>query len=267
VTFRATTGGFALPRGSVVCMAGNRMEDRAGVRSLDTAFSNRCGHFELTVDHEAWLDWAAAQEPFSSTVRAFVARHPDYLCRFDPTSGAPQQPTPRTWGGLGTSFDATPAELRPVLVQGLLGYEAAQVFEAFQACLDVVPSLEAILADPDGVAIPGPRDLDRAWLFATGVADLLGGERAPAGPTPEELGRALGTVLGRLGAQGFEEVVTFSIRTAYRRITKGHRSTETALRKRFLGMIQALAANPSFSRFVVELRGAPGDGPFGAART
>ncbi|WP_005032769.1 ATP-binding protein [Holophaga foetida] len=253
ITGRTTSGGFSLPKGSVVCMAGNRLEDRAGVRSMDTAFSNRCAHFELKVDHEAWLDWAGSQKGFSPLVRAFLARHPGYLNHFDPQSPSPQQPTPRTWAGVGFALPCSPERLKGRMVQAAVGVEAAQLFQAFQAHAEVVPEASKLLENPEGVRLPSQGQLDQAWILGTALADHLTvsasvplGERDP-------MGHAVGVVLGRLAREGFEEVAVFSLRRAWRS-TEKHRHPSSGLPNlRFFSAVRTLSEMPSFQGFLEAL--------------
>ena len=250
ITGRTTSGGFCLPKGSVVCMAGNRLEDRAGVRSMDTAFSNRCAHFELLVDPEAWLDWASHQKGFSPIVRAFLARHPGYLSRFDPASPSPQQPTPRTWAGAGFALPKTPVALHGQILQGILGPESAQLFRSFQKYADVVPDMAHLLEDPKGVKVPGEGQLDQAWILATVLGDhLVTPSKTPAGQR-DPLGHAIGVVLARLARAGFEEVAIFSLRRAWRNAEKYRMGGGPVGSLRFFSAVQALSETPSFQRFL-----------------
>jgi hypothetical protein len=250
ITGRTTSGGFCLPKGSLVCMAGNRLEDRAGVRSMDTAFSNRCAHFELLVDHESWLDWAFRQQDFSPIVRAFLARHPGYLSRFDPASPSPQQPTPRTWAGAGLALPRTPEALHSHIMQSTVGVEAAQLFRSFQKHADVVPDVARLLEDPKAVKVPTEGQLDRAWILGTALSDHLVstskgrlGERDP-------LGHAVGVVLARLAKAGFEEVAIFSLRRAWRSAEKLRKGGGSLPNLRFFSAVQTLSETPSFQRFL-----------------
>ncbi len=265
ITGRTTTSGFELPKGSVVVMAGNRLEDRAGVRTLDTAFNNRCGHFELQVDTDAWLDWAQSQPDFSPIVRAFVGRHPGYLIRFNPASPHPQQATPRTWAALGLALDQAPEVLRESLALGLLGPETGQLFKAFQKHADAMPTLEQVLRNPGGLPIPDGRNLDKAWILATALSDFLcpRADQAPAQHAREDVsavGAAVGQVVCRLGEAGFEEVITFALRRAWRVIQEeATRTTKPPRAQRFLGAVRVLSTNPVFSSFAEALN-QPGAG-------
>ncbi len=250
ITGRSTSAGFALPKGSLVCMAGNRLEDRAGVRSLDTAFNNRCAHFELVVDAEAWLVWAAGQPAISPLVRAFIAAHPESLNRFDPNSTLPQQPTPRTWEGLGRALHGGTFESAP-LAHGLVGPEMGRIFNAFAAQADVLPRREELLRDPEGIALPKAGELDRAWILSTHLVDHLT-QDADEGADP--MGCAVATVLGRLATAGYEEVAVFTLRRAWRRIdAERDKAAPLPLRKRFFQAMPALAQIPVFQTLAAAL--------------
>jgi len=250
ITGRTTTSGFELPKGSVVVMAGNRLEDKAGVRALDTAFNNRCGHFELEVDVDAWLDWAQAQAGFSPVVRAFIARHPSYLIRFNASSPHPQQATPRTWAALGLSRDQAPVAMRESLALGLLGPETGQLFKAFQKRTDAIPTLEDLLTDPHSIPVPDGRDLDRAWILATALSDFLVARTEEPRKQAQAIGSAVGCVVCRLGQVGFEEIVAFAIRRTWRVLEEeGSRLGKPPRTQRFLAAVAAVSADPAYSAF------------------
>src|SRR4029434_10887922 len=53
-------GEHELPRGTWVVAAGNRVQDRALVRSLSSALINRVSILNIRVDTQEWLEWAIA---------------------------------------------------------------------------------------------------------------------------------------------------------------------------------------------------------------
>lgn len=65
-------GEHALPEGSWVVAAGNRMEDRALVRGMSSALVNRVCILQVRVDVPEWLRWARAHGVRGDIV-AFVA--------------------------------------------------------------------------------------------------------------------------------------------------------------------------------------------------
>src|SRR5580700_10924514 len=77
-------GDYVLPNGSRVVGAGNRIEDRALVRPMATALSNRMIHVALTADADAWLAWGA-ETGVHALVLAFVRARPDRLFELPPS--------------------------------------------------------------------------------------------------------------------------------------------------------------------------------------
>lgn len=250
ITGRTTSSGFALPAGSLACMAGNRLEDRAGVRSLDTAFSNRCGHFELAVEADAWLDWASEQPGFSPLVRAFIGRHQGSLCKFDPRHPSPQQATPRTWAGLGFALSNSGDGMNATLAHGLVGMEAAQLFKAFVENAQLIPSTEEIIRVPDQVPIPSPGALDHAWILATTLCDHL----ITISPHPlaerDPLGHGVGLILGRLAGVGFEEVIGFALHRCVRLLRAQGNGKGLPTNARFFHAARALGSHARYQAFV-----------------
>jgi hypothetical protein len=183
-------------------------------------------------------------------VRAFIARHPSYLIRFNASSPHPQQATPRTWAALGLALDQAPVALREPLAMGLLGPETGQLFKAFQKRTDAIPTLEELLRNPQAIPVPDKRDLDRAWILATALSDFLVARAEEPRKQALVVGSAVGSVVCRLGQVGFEEVITFAIRRAWRVLEEeGARLGKPPRTQRFLAAITALSADPVFSAF------------------
>src|SRR5262249_33645588 len=89
-------GDYVLPAGSRVAGAGNRVEDRALVRPMATALSNRIVPAPLPAAAESWLDWGAPTS-VPALVLAFIRARPDRLFELPPSDGTPAYPTPRAW--------------------------------------------------------------------------------------------------------------------------------------------------------------------------
>src|SRR5882757_6317734 len=73
-------GEHMLPRGTWVVAAGNRVEDRALVRSLSSALVNRVFILQVRVDFREWLVWAQ-HSGIRHDIRSFIATIPDALMR------------------------------------------------------------------------------------------------------------------------------------------------------------------------------------------
>ena len=88
-------GEHALPAGTWVVAAGNRMQDRALVRSMSSALVNRVTILHLRVDADEWQAWAV-KNGVRADIRNFVAYMPDALMRPVPGEPVPFS-TPRAW--------------------------------------------------------------------------------------------------------------------------------------------------------------------------
>ncbi|MGE0603416.1 MAG: AAA family ATPase [Xanthobacteraceae bacterium] len=125
-------GEHALPKGTWVVAAGNRMQDRALVRAMSSALVNRVTILHLRVDAGEWLSWAA-KNSIREDVRAFISYMPDALMRPVPPEPVPFS-TPRAWTLLAQALDMAEAagiltnETRRALAFGRLSAEDAAVY-------------------------------------------------------------------------------------------------------------------------------------------
>jgi MoxR-like ATPase len=125
-------GEHALPAGTWVVAAGNRVQDRALVRSMSSALVNRVTILNLRVDTEEWQAWAK-KSGVRADIRNFIAYMPDSLMRPVPAEPVPFS-TPRAWALLSRALDLAEGsgiltrEIRRALAFGRLSAEDAAVF-------------------------------------------------------------------------------------------------------------------------------------------
>jgi hypothetical protein len=125
-------GEHHLPEGTWVVAAGNRIEDRALVRTISSALINRVIIVQVRVDLEEWLDWAG-DNGVRDDVRAFIAEHPEALMRAVPNDPVPFS-TPRSWASLARCLDLAESaglltdSVRRALAQGRVTAEDAEEF-------------------------------------------------------------------------------------------------------------------------------------------
>src|SRR5215475_5114302 len=81
-------GEHALPKGTWVVAAGNRMQDRALVRSMSSALVNRVTILHVRVDVDEWLAWAL-KHGVRPEIRSLIAYMPDALMRPVPAEAVP----------------------------------------------------------------------------------------------------------------------------------------------------------------------------------
>ncbi|MBK8255165.1 MAG: AAA family ATPase [Polyangiaceae bacterium] len=200
-------GDYVLPTGSRVVAAGNRVEDRALVRPMATALSNRMVHVALAPDANAWLSWGATNG-VHALVLAFVRARPDRLFEPPPTDSTPAYPTPRAWHMLSDALFVVGEHLWAALAAGSVGDRAGAEFSAFAKRALEAPSLESLAAGKASV----PRDPELIYfLGASCIAKL-----ASSHPSDGEL---CAKVVSLLGAAS-KEVAVWTVDTALGRKDK-----------------------------------------------
>lgn len=150
-------GEHGLPKGSWVVAAGNRVQDRALVRSLSSALVNRVTILNLRVEADEWIAWARANGVRSDVI-AFVTMMPDALMRPVPAEPQPFS-TPRAWTLLSSALDKAEAsgilnrEMRRALAFGRVSAEDAAVFCALaEEAIEQMHPIEHYVKHP--VALP-----------------------------------------------------------------------------------------------------------------
>src|SRR5439155_8337080 len=81
-------GEHLLPPGTWVVAAGNRVEDKALVRTISSALINRVLILNVRIDVPEWLAWAAANKVREDVIK-FVEANPEALL-----SPVPDRPVP-----------------------------------------------------------------------------------------------------------------------------------------------------------------------------
>ena len=146
-------GEHALPAGTWVVAAGNRMQDRALVRSMSSALVNRVAILHLRVDVDEWQAWAV-RNGVRADIRTFIHYLPDALARPVPQDPMPFS-TPRAWAALSRAFDLAEgagmlnAQTRRALAFGRLSPDDAAVFCALaEETIAPMRRLEDYLENP-----------------------------------------------------------------------------------------------------------------------
>jgi MoxR-like ATPase len=147
-------GEHALPAGTWVVAAGNRMQDRALVRSMSSALVNRVTILHLRVDAGEWQAWAA-KNGVRADVRGFIAHMPDALMRPVPAEPVPFS-TPRAWALLSRALDLAEGagiltrETRRALAFGRVSAEDAAVYCALaEEQIGTMRPIEDYIVRPD----------------------------------------------------------------------------------------------------------------------
>ncbi len=160
-------GPHKLPPGCVVIAAGNRLSDRASAQRMPSALANRFAHLDLDCDADSWRVWAQGAG-IAPELCAFIAFRPELIHRM-PQNDARAFPSPRSWA-MASRIIGAPETVRAALLRGVVGEEAAGEVEAFLRVWQRLPSLDSILANPQGAILPQPHEPALAYAICGALA-------------------------------------------------------------------------------------------------
>jgi len=176
-------GEHALPPGTWVVAAGNRLQDRALVRAMSSALINRVTILNVRHDVDEWLAWAQ-RSGVRAEIRGFIATVPDALMRPVPADPVPFS-TPRAWAQLSRSLDLAERsgllsnENRRALAFGRLSPEDAAVFCALaEESMGPVQPIERYLREPGLL----PKGDSARWFILDCVRQFVRDGRADGYP-------------------------------------------------------------------------------------
>jgi hypothetical protein len=182
-------GEHALPKGTWVVSAGNRLQDRALVRAMSSALVNRVTILQIRHDVDEWLGWAQ-RSGVRQDIRNFIATVPDALMRPVPAEPVPFS-TPRSWAHLSRAFELAEKaglltnENRRALAFGRLSPEDAAVFCALaEESSGPVQPLEAYIRDPRLL----PTGASARWFILDCIRQFVRDGRADELP-PRQINR------------------------------------------------------------------------------
>lgn len=176
-------GEHALPPGTWVVAAGNRLQDRALVRAMSSALINRVTILQIRHDVDEWLAWAQ-RAGVRAEIRSFIATVPDALMRPVPADPVPFS-TPRAWSLLSRAFDlaekagALTPETRRALAFGRLSPEDAAVFCALaEEAIGPMQPLDRYMREPDLL----PKGDSARWFILDCIRQFVRDGRADGLP-------------------------------------------------------------------------------------
>ena len=172
----------------MMAAAGNRADDGAIAEELGTAMQSRVVHAVMTVDTDEWFDWAFSAG-INADVIAFLQWKPSMLYNFKATHTDLTFACPRTWhmaSDMLPHFDyATDPYLTKASLSGALGQGPATEFLMFKDLMKTLVSIQQIIADPMGTALPTQNG--HCYAMAGAISSSL--NAANVGPLCAYLGR------------------------------------------------------------------------------
>lgn len=160
------TATFELDPEVRIVVTGNRVEDRAGAKTMLTHLTNRLYEFEMETSLEDWCEWAVANNVDPKGI-AFLRMRPNLLNDFDSTQSV--NPTQRSWTQLFKEVpDDLPADLYFAACTAKVGEGAAVEWVAARDVISQMPSIDAIRRDPK--ITPVPEDPAIRYAIATALS-------------------------------------------------------------------------------------------------
>jgi hypothetical protein len=153
---RRTPAGARRPDCVSIVAATNRRTDRAGVSGLSEAIKSR---FASIIPVEPNLDdlcqWAINRGKWAPSSVAFLRFRPELMHQFTPSQDIVNYPCPRTWDNADKILKlGLPPSVELGAIQGTVGEGPGAERLAFERIYREMPSLDAILIDPDSAPIP-----------------------------------------------------------------------------------------------------------------
>lgn len=158
-------GGHRIPDCVRIVLATNDRTHRAGAGGALEPIKSRTGIFHVVEDLDDWATWFFGQteidgvpitpDLIAETV-AFLKTRPELFCKFDPNTDLKNSPNPRTWtkSTKWLTRDQMPKELQMASQTAAVGEEAAVERMGFRDLYKQVPTIDAILLDPESVEVP-----------------------------------------------------------------------------------------------------------------
>lgn len=145
-------GEWQMPEGWVPMATGNSVKNKAGAQSMSTALANRFLWLRIGAHLDSWIEqYGAKNVDFRGL--AFLRFRENLFHVMPATPDDVAFPSARSWTKAFKFLDLKPA-LRFVMVAGCVGQAAATELEGFLKILESMVTIEDIIRDPKGTAVP-----------------------------------------------------------------------------------------------------------------
>lgn len=198
-----------LPKGAMIVITGNRVEDKAGVTRTLSHLADRMTHINVASDVESWIDNFAVPNNLRDEIIGYITFDKSKLDMFDPN--VEKSPTPRTWEAVSKrlkyldtlntpALQSTRNKMAQAVLGGELGQGEATRFWAFCNLWGKLPKVEDILKDPANFSIDYP--LDQQYALTIAIANKLDDKNfAAALEYIDRIGADLSTLAIKVGTK------------------------------------------------------------------
>jgi len=166
-------GSYALPEGTVVICAGNRLQDKAHVSKISSAMVNRVVHYHVVPSFEDFKVWWY-QQSLPTDVIAYLEMDNENFCH-QPQLDKPY-PTPRSWEMVGKLIQAEMD--REEDIAGAVGEEVALRFTTFRNnCHGIMQLATQVLAGEK--VYPKKNEVEKSFMLATVLVNNITEDNLP----------------------------------------------------------------------------------------
>jgi len=154
LTLDRQVGEHNLHTNVMVACAGNKDSDNAIVHEMSTALQSRLVHFELDIDHEAWLDWASAND-IDYRITSYIGFKPECLYTFQPDHSDRTFACPRTWE-FASKLIKGEADIKGklALLAGTVSEGVAREFISYVKIFQSLPTIDKLINNAEKIPVP-----------------------------------------------------------------------------------------------------------------
>ena len=135
--------------------ATNDIGQKAGVTGIISPLQNRFFQIKVEVDPTAWCSWAILNN-VAAPIIGFVRSTPQLFADWVPPTGIEATCTPRSMKMLSDLLQAGGNDMFTFM--GCIGQKIGIQFRSYLELLEELPSIDKIIANPDGAEVPAETD-------------------------------------------------------------------------------------------------------------
>tara|TARA_R110000868_G_scaffold52904_2_gene166558 strand:- start:2162 stop:3202 length:1041 start_codon:yes stop_codon:yes gene_type:complete len=165
-----------LPDGWFVVAAGNRHGDRAGTNAIPTHMKDCLLFLEVEPDVEDTVRYFNGIGA-DNRVGSYLRFRPEWLSKFERDADA--CPSPRSWERVASiiNYNLGPLAMSET-ISGMVGKAACVDFMTYLRSFSKMPTVDEVLADPDGTRVPD--DMGAVYALCGALASNMTDKNASA---------------------------------------------------------------------------------------
>lgn len=145
-------GEHILEPGWKIIATGNRAKDRGSINRMGAPLKNRFAHFEVEPDIESFISYGI-ENKLDPRLLAFLRFRKDFLHMPPVNDDTNAFASPRQWE-VANKYVNQPRDIRPVIIESLVGKNPAVEFEGFLRVYHELPSFSDVVNGSNTAVVP-----------------------------------------------------------------------------------------------------------------